>query len=212
MKTIDIIDDSFHGTPRGYADGCRGAACPAVISCGTCTADTAATGVQEARRRRRRPSEADESLPRKPEPRPRIPREMAYAPSPCHFIPENAIFTRNLQQLPVGDTTSLSVDMAIRAIPPTVCRLSPPTRLSDLHKSFDRSHGATLETRPRLHPLDPSPLHGMRYSAAWSASARPELTARHPCHFTLRPALQPAPHGRRPASLFARCHSSLSMA
>lgn len=98
MKTIDIIDDSFHGTPRGYADGCRGAACPAVISCGTCTADTAATGVQEARRRRRRPSEADESLPRKPEPRPRIPREMAYAPSPCHFIPENAIFTRNLQR------------------------------------------------------------------------------------------------------------------
>jgi len=34
MKTIDIIDDSFpHGTPRGYADGCRSAACPAVISC-----------------------------------------------------------------------------------------------------------------------------------------------------------------------------------
>lgn len=34
MRTIDLLDDSFpHGTPRGYADGCRGAACPAVISC-----------------------------------------------------------------------------------------------------------------------------------------------------------------------------------
>lgn len=34
MHTIDIIDDRFpHGTPRGFAEGCRGAGCPALISC-----------------------------------------------------------------------------------------------------------------------------------------------------------------------------------
>lgn len=34
MHTIDIIDDRFpHGTPRGFAEGCRGAGCPSVISC-----------------------------------------------------------------------------------------------------------------------------------------------------------------------------------
>ncbi len=34
MRTLDILDDSIpHGTPHGYAEGCRGPACPAVISC-----------------------------------------------------------------------------------------------------------------------------------------------------------------------------------
>lgn len=34
MHTIDIIGDQFpHGTPRGFTEGCRGAACPALISC-----------------------------------------------------------------------------------------------------------------------------------------------------------------------------------
>ncbi|MGC5225177.1 hypothetical protein ACPW96_21620 [Micromonospora sp. DT81.3] len=32
--TLDILDDSFpHGTPGGFAAGCRGAACPALITC-----------------------------------------------------------------------------------------------------------------------------------------------------------------------------------
>ena len=100
MKTIDIIDDSFHGTPRGYGDGCRGAACPAVISCGTCTADTAATGVQEARRRRRRPSEADESLPRKPEPL----MALIEIPQSCSAEPRNFSERRHVhvERLDVG--------------------------------------------------------------------------------------------------------------
>ena len=34
MHTIEIIGDQFpHGTPRGFTEGCRGAACPALISC-----------------------------------------------------------------------------------------------------------------------------------------------------------------------------------
>lgn len=32
--TLDILDDAFpHGTPHGFASGCRGAGCPALISC-----------------------------------------------------------------------------------------------------------------------------------------------------------------------------------
>jgi hypothetical protein len=32
--TVDILDDAFpHGTPKGFATGCRGAGCPALISC-----------------------------------------------------------------------------------------------------------------------------------------------------------------------------------
>lgn len=34
MRTIDIIEDRFpHGTPQGFANGCRGSGCPALISC-----------------------------------------------------------------------------------------------------------------------------------------------------------------------------------
>ncbi len=36
MSTLDLLDDSFpHGTPDGYRQGCRSAACPAVIPCRT---------------------------------------------------------------------------------------------------------------------------------------------------------------------------------
>ncbi|HQZ36114.1 MAG TPA: hypothetical protein PK020_16930 [Ilumatobacteraceae bacterium] len=36
MSTLDLLDDSFpHGTPTGYRQGCRTAACPAVIPCRT---------------------------------------------------------------------------------------------------------------------------------------------------------------------------------
>jgi hypothetical protein len=36
MSTLDLLDDSFpHGTPTGYRNGCRTAACPALIPCRT---------------------------------------------------------------------------------------------------------------------------------------------------------------------------------
>lgn len=36
MSTLDLLDDSFpHGTPAGHRQGCRTAACPAVIPCRT---------------------------------------------------------------------------------------------------------------------------------------------------------------------------------